>query len=611
MNTLHDMRELLLKLYNYSFIKYPLTPSEEESIVEEECVSKEEEKRYNYIWKCLEKLDENTKEDFLRLALVYYYTINYAYMLEDKDTEEKEESEDEEESDDLMNFIEEENEDTILELIEESEDIDFTDILAFIIQEDIINSYEMGKNTLDDFDEYIHLDYIKNQDENVIDIYNKLHPNLEEEYKRYSLYLKYDDIEQKFSHIVVKNPIEFAQLYSMIKQVIKYDIYLESILNDFLHNIRNNKDLTTNINIYMLKYSYIKNYLQNKDDKDNIKLEISTRLQEYQMISADTIEEFIDFDLGKYLTMLTMLSKEEKDELNDLINLDNLKNYGNEGIWKKYTKEQNKYLCKYSPLWLDRLDTYNELYDIEIYYSIDASGEYTIPRLCSFIKDNKFMSVVGRRNGLNIELDLLNILEDKIKEYNYENIITSDLSTLKYIKYLSNKINNNISLTNEEFEFIYGIGKDNSYFIFGKHDSKVEELRINPNERKMFAEYYGCLEEEVALNQSEFNENTVVTKFFFPQKSNCNYPKLRVIFGNAYCDYIESAKGLSSLEYVKYDASFSKLVSSEGLSNLKYIGGNAFFPNLEDTSYLNDNIEIKGTSFFKDGYEPNNIIKEK
>ena len=611
MNTLHDMRELLLKLYNESLEKYPLTTDEENTIYfENDDLTDEEFNRYNYICDCINMLDEDDKEDFIRLVLIYYYTINYEYTLDDNDTGyvPKDYEEDEEE---IFDLIEHNDEETILETLRDNDYSDLFDLITFIIQEDIINLSELNIDKIDDFDEYKHLESITSKGNDISNIYFKLHPYMDLENKRYEKYHKYEDFLNKFINLKVNSSFEFAQMFSMAKQVIKSEVYVEDMLVSYLEKIKDNKDLVSNINIYMLKYLYIKEYLEDKKDKDNIKLHISKLIQEPSEIEHVTLQSFLDYDLNKHLTMMGLLSKEEKEELNNLISLDILKNYGNEGIWKRYSKEQYDSICKYSPLWLERINNYNEVYDIEIYYSMDSKGEYTIPRLCSFIKDNKFMSVLGRRHGYNIELDILDILENKIKEYKYENIITSDLSTLKYIKYLENKINNNCDLTNDEFEFVYGINNDDSYYVFGKYDSKIDEMRHNSDEKKLISNYYGCLESEVALTKLDLNSDTVVTKFFFPQKETCFYPKLRVILANAYCEYLESSKGLESLEYIKGDASFHKLTSSEGLSNLKYIGGNAYFDNLEDTSYLSKELVIKGDSFFKEGYEPTNLIKKK
>lgn len=610
MNTLHDMRELLLSLFNKSIEKYPLTADEENSILfETDDLTEEENNRYEFISNCVELLDEDEKENFIRLILIYFYTINYSYTLEDSDT--GYEAEEDEDTDELMNLIQNGDEDFIINVVEEGREVSLIDLITFVIQEDIINVGELGKENIDDFDEYLHIEGIMEKGKDIRNIYDKLHPNIEAEEIRYNKYLKYENIEKKFINANVKSAFEFAQLYSIVKQNIKYETYMDSMLVGFLHNIKDNKDLSTNINIYMLKYSYLKSYLKHKDKKDIIKLDISKRLLEADKVDAQTINDFLDFDLYKYITQINLLTDEEKKELDDVVDINNLKNYGNDGIWKKYSKEQYNNLCKYSPLWIDRIDKYNEQYDIEIYYSIDFNGEYSIPRLCTFIKDNNFINVLGKRNGLNVELDLLDILEDKIHEYKYENIIMSDISTLKYIKYIENKINNNVDLTKEEFEYLYGIGKDNSYFIFGRYENKIDELRINPNEKKLFAKYYGCSESEVALNKNELNINTVVTKFFFPQTKTCYYPKLKVIFGHAYGDYLKTAIGLPSLEYIKYDASFGKLISSLGLNNLKYIGGNAFFAELEDTRFLSKDLVIKGNSFFKDGYEPSNKTLKK
>ena len=610
MNTLHDMREELLRLYTQAIEKYPLTYNEENSIyVKDDVLTDEEMNRIGYICNSINMFDEEDKEDIIRLILIYYYTINCAYYFEDIDT--GYDSQEDEEKDEVMDLIETSDIDEILDCLEDATMVDLFDLIVFIIQEDIYNYEEIGINHIDDFDEYKHLDYINNKGKNIFDIYDKLHPNIEAEEKRYKLYQSYEDVINKFSTMNIKSYFEFSQMFTMIKQYIKYDTYIEDMLSKFFYNNSDNNDLISSINLYMLKYSYVKQLLENKNEKDIIKKDIASRMIKFNTIEHETVMDFIDFNLTKFIGMINSLSKDDLNELNDIVNLDNLKNYGNEGIWKKYNKEDYSTICKYNPLWLDRLGKYYDTYDIEIYYSVDKNGEYKIPRLCSFIKDNKFMSVFGRRNGLSIELDLIDILESKIKEYYYPESAKEDINTLKYIKYIEDKINNNIELTNEEFEYIFGLGEYYSYLVFGMHDPKIDELRIGSNARRQIAKYYNCLESEVALSESELNEKTVVTTFFFPKKKECYYPNLKVIFCNADGDYIESAQSIPSVEFIKGDASFDKLISSKGLENLKYIGGNAFFRELEDTSFLNKNLKIMGNASFKEGYEPSNFTLKK
>jgi len=610
MNTLHDMREELLRLYKKAIEKYSLTYTEENSIYSKDAtITDEEINRIGYICNSINMYDEEEKENIVRLILIYYYTINCAYYLEDITT--GYESKEDEEKDEVMELIEDSDVDEILGCLEDATIVDLFDLVVFIIQEDIYNYEEIGVCSINDFDEYKNLDYINGIGKNISDIYDKLHPNIEEEEKRYKMYKSYEEVIDKFSKMNIRSYFDFSQMFTMIKQYIKYDTYIEDMLNKFFYNNKNNSDLISSINLYMLKYSYVKQLLENKNEIEIIKKDIVSRMQKHNTIENITVLEFLDFNLTKFISMINSLSKEDINELNDIVNLDNLKNYGNEGIWKKYRKEDYDSICKYNPLWLDRLEKYYDSYDIEIYYSVDKNGEYKIPRLCSFIKDNKFMSVFGRRNGLSIELDLIDILESKIKEYYYSDSSKEDINTLKYIKYIDDKINNNIELTNQEFEYIFGMGEYFSYLVFGMHDPKIDELRIGTNARRQIAKYYNCLESEVALSEAELNENTVVTTFFYPKKKECYYPKLKVIFCNAYGDYIESAESIPSIEYIKGDASFEKIISSKGLENLKYIGGNAIFRQLEDTSYLNKNLKINGNALFKDGYEPSDFTLKK
>ena len=609
MDTLHEMREYVLKLYNESLKRFPLSDEDTEKFLEEEELTDDEQNRITYIVDMINSMDTYIKDDFISLLLLYYYIISVSYTLEDDDIGYQADEEFEEEKDEIIDMLEQDDYNNILEYFTSMENTDLFDIILFIIQEDIVNYGELGLEKIDDFDEYIHLNALGRRKFDLSEVMQKLHPNLELEEERYNEYLKNESYVRKIQEKKFNNYLEFVQTFELVKYYLTSKSYVEDLLKRMLHSNSENKELIKKVNLYIMKYYFIKKYYENPDNYEELLLEISKRVQEADEIDYMFLRPFVDYSMNDYLYSYANLPGNVKNSVDEIINLDNSNNYGNEGIWKKYDDSCLDLLLKYSPSWIDVINFEKGKYDINIYYSIDSKGKYTIPRLCIFYDVDKVTNVLGRRNGFNVELDLIDILDYKVQEYNYDKKIMDDILSLKFIKYIQNKIDNNEELTNEEFEYLYGIDGNINCYLFDRYDNVIHELRNNKNQRTILAHYYGCMESEVALNESELNENTVVTTFFFIKNTTCNFPKLKVIFTSAWGVLLKSVEGLPSLEFILDDATFDRVESSKGLENLIFIGGSADFSQMEDTSYLNKNLIILGEVKFKDGYEPDSFQK--
>ena len=240
---------------------------------------------------------------------------------------------------------------------------------------------------------------------------------------------------------------------------------------------------------------------------------------------------------------------------------------------------------------------------IAIVFEKDKNGEFLLPRICLTIsKDNKIKDVIGRDENICVEFELLDVLMSKVSSFSNSDEMESKISILKYLSSLKDKITSGEELEIKDIDFLYEINNELDEMPFGRLDYRFGDVRELVDLKKTLAKYFGCREEEVALENEELNENTVVTTDFNPDDSLCNYPKLRVVFGDAYCDLVKSAKGLRSLEFIKGDAYFNSLVSFDGLERLVRIDGSANFGALEDSTHMNPELVIKGSSNFSDDF---------
>ena len=585
MNNFYDMRNYLLHIYIEAYNNFPkelYNKSEEEK---EEI----ELNRLNYIIdKIYNELDDT--ESFLSLLVLYFYLLESPDndILCSKDSY----------GNPLISLIEQEEYNVILECLNPENSSFIYEILSYIIDNDLFN-YDLDyyeKNDIEDYNEYkIFSDVI---DTEKFKIVKKLHPDLDSEDIRYSKYVSDEQLLVKISDMKIKSLGLFTQVFMVLKNEFTYKCYLSYFTRNVLDDLElNNHDLYKELSLYILKYCYVEEYIHNKEYFNDIKEYILENLNNLNNLDNCFIDEFSTFDLTHYMIDYSKLSKEEKEIINSSISVDKLNTYGIEGNWIKYNKSNKELISSYFPM----LDLNNNT-DKIIYYSIDKDGNYTIPRICLEILNNNIVNVLGKDYNGNIEFELINILSNKIEEFDNYNYIQSELVILDNLYEIELKLNKKMELTNDEIDLLYGINYNLDEILFSNYLYKIELLKDKSNIKKDLSKYFNCSIDEVACDQFEINEKTVVTTFFFPMEEKCYYPNLKVIFCDAWGDFLLTAEGLPSLEYIKGDALFGKLQSSYGLSNLVRIDGDAVFNSLEDTSYFNKDLIIKGNEGFDKGY---------
>lgn len=624
MNTLSEMRNKLFNLYKDALVEYPLLENEE---YEED--EKRREKRLHYLCNKIMELDSKEQDNLLSLMALYYYCISVVpnqvekaidnamtetlteeidefideielYNVDDSNYPEDEEDENYEE--DLESLIETHNKEEILTSIKESSDSYLYILLDIIFCEDIgLYDYEDDeKDCIDDFDEY---EIMENalSDETAKQIFEKLHPNLNLELNHYNDFVNNEKYIENSENLTINSLGEFLKSFMQAKQVLTTDSYIMIFLTEQLQKLQGtNEELYKEIIIFMLKYYYIKTYLNDIDNMQTVIQGIVYTIEDLNKCENMDIsyiyENFINFDLNKFYNEFSKLPKKVIDDFTDLISIENTKVYGTDGIWKEYNKlEDYDIIFKRCNYWKYKIqDSIKEKNKCFIYWSVNKEGEYKIPRLLITVNENhEVVQIFGIDSNETIEFEMIDTLDEKLKQYsNYDNF-KSDVFEINLISKINEKIDNNIDLNKYEIDFLYGINYEHKDYLFGRKDTRLAKIRDKSDIKKDLATYFDCNIENVSFG-NEVDENTVVATELFTNETTCNYKNLKYVFGTLFANHLYDAEGLSNLRYVKGNAYFELLKTSKGLENLVRVDGSIICMSLKDKSYLNPNLIVKG-----------------
>lgn len=281
-----------------------------------------------------------------------------------------------------------------------------------------------------------------------------------------------------------------------------------------------------------------------------------------------------------------------------------------EGIWIRHKRGNG-----YKPLW-EFLNTKNTGWAIQldvysarlphgpvyIYYTKDDKGKYTVPRILIVADaDYHIQSVLGLGLHQSIESSMALIALEKIESFPGNEKRKKIAHDIALLSRLGDKINNDIELTKKELRFLYEIdSRIESFYHIA--DPKKEELKAKRNIKKDLAYIFGCKEENIGTNITDFDTNKIIyyygtlewEKEFVPN----TFRNLKRIIGGASFPNLTSADGLNNLQQVD-GANFSNLMNAEGLNNLRNIRGGAGFPNLTSAKGLENLRYIGGYADFK------------
>ena len=558
-------------------------------------------------------MGEEKFDNFISLLAIYYY-CKCCYIKDENEDELEEDLDDEiyetedelideelDEEDEIINDIESITKEEFIENIKEQNNNHLFDMLEVFFEEEFFG-LSIEDFSFDEVDSSCLLDNI-DEDEQIQKIFYKFHPNLKKELEQYIVSAKEEQFFNKCILIDVNSVSDFIQLFELIRRKVTDEEFINEFLRQFLIKTREkNIELCRNIIIFILKYYYIKSYFNDKENLNNVKRDIYSCIFEIDDINRNeyTITQFADFDLQKFCMLSSNMPNEVKEVLDKKISLNNLRTYGVNGIWKEYNSieeinKNNETIKRFCPHWYFREDS--EEYKYIIYFSIDENNEFNIPRLCIITdSDNNIIDIYGKQPRNSIELEMLTILEEKVKSFSDDESLLKDINILKTFARITNKIEKNEELTIEEIDFLYNITNKRNINnkIFTHYKYKLNDMIKEFDHKKLLSKYYDCTKEQIALDYKKLTEETVALASYLIAGTKCNYPNLKIILGNAFCSDLKSAEGLCSLERIKGDAYFEDLKDLKFLKNLIEVGGDLLLYNSENIDDLNPDLYVDG-----------------
>lgn len=291
-----------------------------------------------------------------------------------------------------------------------------------------------------------------------------------------------------------------------------------------------------------------------------------------------------------YTYYLTKFKNNSKDEVTD-------------GLWVKYDQgSDSRKLC-------DSLQGKNTGWctagyetakrqlsngDFYVYYTKDKSNEYKNPRIAIIMNGH---STIGEVRGIgtdqNLEGDMIDIANKKLDEFPDKEKYKKKVNDMKLLTGIDKKVKNEEELTKDELIFLYEINDKIDGFGYDK-DPRIEEIKRSRNIKRDLSSMYDIDESNIATSMFDFeNGANVIYYGDFVYIPGLNLENLKIIFGDADFENLETARKLNCLQVIRGDADFNSLKTAEGLNNLQYINGDADFEILETAKGLN-NLKIIG-----------------
>jgi len=154
-------------------------------------------------------------------------------------------------------------------------------------------------------------------------------------------------------------------------------------------------------------------------------------------------------------------------------------------------------------------ETQIESGDFYVYYTNDADGEPTQPRLAIRMEnDNKIGEVRGVLPHQGVEPILQEVLDEKLSEFGNEaDVYKKKSEDMRQLTALERKQENREEFTKEDLEFLYEMKSPIEGFGYEK-DPRIEELRDARDVETDMLIIFECTTDQIAHNTSEINENT-------------------------------------------------------------------------------------------------------
>ena len=286
-----------------------------------------------------------------------------------------------------------------------------------------------------------------------------------------------------------------------------------------------------------------------------------------------------------YSYTLDLLDKSNKDISNDT-----------KGIWIKYNKGSapdelvNSLKGKGTGWCTAGKETARQQLkggDFYVYYTKDSNNEYKQPRIAIRMEENQIGEIRGINDHQNLEPELEETLEEKLKEFPDRDKYKKKVNDMKKLTDIYNEYKNR-ELTVEELRFLYEVDKKIEGFGY-EEDPRIEEILKERNIKEDLAKVFNCKPEQISDDANDILSGKEIIYFY----DNLNLRNLT------------NAKELKLPQYIKGDLDLKNLIDAQGLILPKSIRGYLNLENLTDAEDLifpetiNGYLNLKGLTSAK------------
>ena len=249
----------------------------------------------------------------------------------------------------------------------------------------------------------------------------------------------------------------------------------------------------------------------------------------------------------------------------------------NEGKWIKYNQGSDhmplvKSLQGYNTGWCTAGESTarSQLQrgDFYVYYTLDENNEYKVPRIAIRMEQGRIGEIRGIAKKQNIEPEMEEIVDDKIKDFPDKEKYYKKVSDMKKLTEIYYKHKNKAELTVEELRFLYEIDSKIEGFGYDK-DSRIKEIIDERGKaREDLAKVLNCNTSQIAFSKKELKNDTIY------------------YYGSIDLSGKTNGKGITLPQYIRENLYLGNLKSAEGLTLPQNVGGYLYLRSLESAEGL-------------------------
>ena len=230
-----------------------------------------------------------------------------------------------------------------------------------------------------------------------------------------------------------------------------------------------------------------------------------------------------------------------------------------------------------------------ELGDFYVYYTKDSNNEYKQPRIAIRMEENQIAEIRGINEHQNLESEMEEILEEKLKEFPDSNNYKKKVNNMKKLTDIYNEYKDR-ELTIEELRFLYEVDEQIEGFGY-EEDPRIEEILEGRNIKEDLAKVLNCKPEQISDDVNDVLSGKEIIYFYddlnLSNLINAKGLKLpQYIKGSLNLSRIKNAKGLILPKSIGGALDLSNLLSAEGLILPQTVGGDLSLKNLTDAEGL-------------------------